>query len=344
MREKKDRILIVDDEAPIRRLLLHKLSKEGYQCLEAGSVEGAREILRSGSIGLVILDIKMPGRSGSEFLPEIGGQYPDTAVIMATASDGAATAINSMKQGAYDYLIKPFNLDEVVMSVERALERRRLRLENRDYQLNLEKKVAEQTVKIRESFLGSLKALVMALEAKDSYTSGHSRRVAEVSVMIARELGMSPEDIERISVAGLIHDIGKIGVKESILNKPGGLTVDEYKHIQRHSEVGTHILTAVIEDNQILEAVAHHHEQYDGSGYPDGLGKEQIPLGARILAVADAFDAMTSARPYREAMNVKTTCAKIRSSIGNQFDPDIAEALLRIVKVNNFMVDSIRKD
>jgi putative nucleotidyltransferase with HDIG domain len=230
------------------------------------------------------------------------------------------------------------------MSVERALERRRLRLENRDYQLNLEKKVAEQTVKIRESFLGSLGALVMALEAKDSYTSGHSRRVAEVSVMLARELGMSPEDIERIRVAGLIHDIGKIGVKESILNKPGGLTVDEYKHIQRHSEVGTRILTAVIEDNQILEAVAHHHERYDGSGYPDGLGKEQIPLGARILAVADAFDAMTSARPYREAMSVKTTCAEIRSSIGNQFDPDIAEAFLRIVKVNNSMVESIRKD
>jgi len=344
MREKKDRILIVDDEAPIRRLLLQKLSKEGYQCLEAGNAEQALTVLHSQVVGLVILDIRMPGKSGLELLPEIGGQYPDTAVIMATASDGAATAINCMKQGAYDYLIKPFNLDEVVMSVERALERRRLRLENRDYQLNLEKKVAEQTVKIRESFLGSLKALVMALEAKDSYTSGHSRRVAEVSVMIARELGMSPEDIERISVAGLIHDIGKIGVKESILNKPGGLTVDEYKHIQRHSEVGTHILTAVIEDNQILEAVAHHHEQYDGSGYPDGLGKEQIPLGARILAVADAFDAMTSARPYREAMSVKTTCAKILSSTGNQFDPNIAEALLRIVKVNNSMVDSIRKD
>ena len=332
MREKKDRILIVDDEAPIRRLLLQKLSKEGYQCLEAGSVEQALTVLHSQVVGLVILDIRMPGKSGLELLPEIGGQYPDTAVIMATASDGAATAINSMKQGAYDYLIKPFNLDEVVMSVERALERRRLRLENRDYQLNLEKKVAEQTVKIRESFLGSLKALVMAVEAKDSYTSGHSRRVAEVSVMIARELGMSPEDIERISVAGLIHDIGKIGVKESILNKPGGLTVDEYEHIQRHSEVGIHILTAFIEDNQILEVVEHHHERYDGRGYPGGLTGKQIPLGARILAVADAYDAMTSGRPYREAISVDGVCGEIRRGIGTQFDPEIAEDFLQSMK------------
>jgi putative two-component system response regulator len=172
----------------------------------------------------------------------------------------------------------------------------------------------------------------MALEAKDSYTSGHSRRVAEVSVMIARELGMSPEDTERISVAGLIHDIGKIGVREAILNKPDKLTDKEYEHVQTHSEVGENILVFVVEDNRILEVVAHHHERYDGRGYPGGLTGKQIPLGARILAVADAYDAMTSGRPYREAMSVKTTCAEIRSSIGNQFDPDIAEALLRIVQ------------
>jgi HD-GYP domain-containing protein (c-di-GMP phosphodiesterase class II) len=251
---------------------------------------------------------------------------------MATASDGAATTINSMKQGAYDYLIKPFNLDEAVMSVERALEIRRLRRENRDYQLNLEKKVKEQADKIRGSFLSSLKALVRALEAKDEYTSGHSQRVAEISVAIAKELDMLEEEIERIRIAGLIHDIGKIGVREAILNKPDKLNDKEYEHVQTHPEVGENILVFVVEDNQILEMVEHHYERYDGRGYPGGLTGKQLPLGGRIPAVADAYDAMISGRPYREAMSVDSACDKIRQGMRIQFDPEIAEAFLRSMK------------
>jgi putative nucleotidyltransferase with HDIG domain len=311
MTKKQGRILIVDDEEVIRRLLHQKLSSEGYQCQEAGSAAQALDELRSKPAALVILDIKMPGKSGIELLPELRASYPDTAVIMATAITDTSTAIQCMKQGAYDYLTKPFNLDEVVLSVNRALEKRRLELENRDYQQHLEQKVEEQAKKIRAAFLNAITALAYALEAKDKYTSGHSQRVTKISVAIVKKLGMPQGSIDEIRLAGLIHDIGKIGVRESVLNKPAKLTDDEFKYIKSHCEVGEHILAPIVEDEEILKMVRHHHERYDGSGYPDRLKGEQIPLGARILAVADTYDAMTSERPYRKAMSDETACAEI---------------------------------
>jgi len=338
MTEKQKTILIVDDEELIRRLLHQKLSGEGYRCEEAGSAEQALDRLRSNTIELVILDIKMPGKSGTELLPEIEANYPDTAVIMATAITDTTTAIQCMKEGAYDYLTKPFNLDEVILSVVRALEKRRLELENRDYRQHLEQKVEEQARKIRASFFNAITALAYALEAKDKYTSGHSQRVTEISVAVARELGMPPDGIGKIRLAGLVHDIGKIGVKESVLSKPGKLTDKEYEHIKSHCDVGERILTPIVEDEEILKAVRHHHERYDGRGYPDGLCGEQIPLGARILAVADAYDALTLERPYREAMSAETAFAEIERGKGTQFDPEVADAFLRIKKFANSVV------
>ena len=338
MTEKQKTILIVDDEEVIRRLLHQKLSGEGYRCEEAGSAKQALDRLRSNTIELVILDIKMPGKSGIELLPEIEAGYPDTAVIMATAITDTSTAIQCMKQGAYDYLTKPFDLDEVILSVVRALEKRRLELENRDYRQHLEQKVEEQAQKIRASFFSAITALAYALEAKDKYTSGHSQRVTEISVAIAKELGMPRNSIEKIRLAGLIHDIGKIGVKESVLNKPGKLTDEEYQHIKSHCDVGERILTPIVEDEEILKAVRHHHERYDGRGYPDGLSDEQIPLGARILAVADTYDALTSERPYREAMSTETAFAEIERGKGTQFDPEVTNAFLRIRKFASSVV------
>jgi len=313
----------------VRRLLHQKLSSEGYQCEEAGTAEQALDKLRSNAVELVLLDIKMPGKSGVELLPEIKASYPDTAVIMATAITDTNIAIQCMKQGAYDYLTKPFNLDEVVLSVDRALEKRRLELENRDYQQHLEQKVEAQARKIRASFLSAITALAYALEAKDKYTSGHSQRVAEISVAIAKEMGLSQHSTERIRQAGLIHDIGKIGVRESVLNKPGHLTDEEFQHVKEHCEMGEHILAPIVEDEEILKVVRHHHERYHGTGYPNGLKYEQIPLGARILAVADAYDAMTSKRPYREAMSDETACAEIKRGKLTQFDPEVADAFLK---------------
>jgi putative two-component system response regulator len=332
MAEEQGSILIVDDEAAVRRLLSRRVAGEGYRCEEASTGDEALIKIRSDLVQLVVLDIKMPGRSGVELLPEIKAAHPDVAVIMATAITDTSTAIECMKQGAYDYITKPFNLDEVVLSIERALEKRRLELENRDYQQHLEQKVEEQAKKIRTSFLNAITALVYALEAKDKYTSGHSQRVSRISVAIATELGLPQQDVERIRLAGLIHDIGKIGVREAVLNKPGKVNAEEYQHILSHCNIGEHILTPIVEDEQILRAVRHHHERYDGTGYPDGLSGGQIPLGAKILAVADTYDAIISGRPYREAESIQTACDEIQRHKGTQFDPEVVGAFLRIRK------------
>jgi len=332
MAERQGSILIVDDEPAVRRLLSRRVAGEGYRCEEASSGDEALVKIRSDPVQLVILDIKMPGRSGIELLSEIKAAHPDMAVIMATAITDTSIAIQCMKQGAYDYITKPFNLDGVVLSIERALERRKLELENRDYQQHLEQKVGEQAQKIRASFLNAITALVYALEAKDKYTSGHSQRVAGISVAIAAELGLPQHNIEKMRLAGLIHDIGKIGVRESVLNKPGRVTADEYQHILSHCDIGEHILTPIVEDEQILRAVRHHHERYDGGGYPDGLSAGQIPLGAKILAVADTYDAIISGRPYREAVSIQTACDEIQRHKGTQFDPEVVDAFLRIRK------------
>jgi len=329
MVNKRGRILIVDDEAMIRRLLHQKLSREGYQCQEASSAEQALGKLTSNSIGLVILDIKMPGKSGIELLPEIRANYPDTAVIMATAVTKMDIAIECMKQGADDYIPKPFTLDEVVLSVERGLEKKRLELEIREYQQHLEQKVEEQTREIGKLFLGAIESLVFALEAKDRYTAGHSRRVTEIAVAIGRELGLCPDDIEDLRWAGLLHDVGKIAVDQLIQNKPGKLTPQEYEHIMIHATVGAGIVKPVVNE-KVVEMIWHHHDHYDGSGLNQVVAGEDIPLGARILAVADAFDAMTSDRPYRPAMPVDEALNEIRPGAGTQFDPVVASALLKI--------------
>jgi putative nucleotidyltransferase with HDIG domain len=343
MAKKQGSILIVDDEAVVRQLLSRRMAEEGYRCEEASAGDEALIKIRSNLVQLVILDIKMPGRSGIELLPEIKVAHPDIAVIMATAVTDTSTAIQCMKQGAYDYVTKPFNLDEVALSIERALEKRKLELENRDYQQHLEQKVGEQAQKIRASFLNAITALVYALEAKDKYTSGHSQRVAEISVAIATELGLSQQNIEKIRLAGLIHDIGKIGVRESVLNKPTRVTADEYQHILSHCDVGEHILTPIVEDKQILKAVRHHHERYDGTGYPDRLSGNQIPLGARILAVADTYDAIISGRPYREAVSIQAACDEIQRHNGTQFDPEVVDAFLRIRKSTSLVdVNTLR--
>ena len=364
MSGKQGSILIVDDEEMVRKLLHQKLSTAGYQCQEAGSADQALDKLRNNPVELVISDIKMPGKSGIELLAEVKAMYPDTAIIMATAVADTATAVQCMKQGAYDYITKPFHLDEVVLGLERALEKRRLELENRDYQLHLEQKVEEQTQEIRASFLDAIAALVYAQEAKDQYTSGHSQRVAEISAAIASELGMSGDDIEKIKLAGSIHDIGKIGIRDAVLHKPGKLTDDEYKYVISHCEIGEHILSPIVRDKGILDMVRHHHERYDGTGYPDGLSVEQIPRAASILAVAevcvdiaydhsedetlsqtatilavaDAYDAMTSDRPYQAAFSVGEALKEIRRGAGSQFDPEVVDALLRIKEFTGAVV------
>jgi response regulator RpfG family c-di-GMP phosphodiesterase len=344
MKSRQHNILIVDDELVVRKILNQRLSAEGYHCEEAGSAREALVKLADYPAELVVLDVKMPEKSGAELLPEIKNVYPDTAVIMATAIADTETAIKCMREGAYDYLVKPFNLDEVAISAQRALEKRELVLENRDYQQHLEQRVEEQASKIRTSFLNAITALAYALEAKDEYTSGHSQRVAEISVAIAGELNMPPDDINKIRLAGSVHDIGKIGVRGSVLNKPDKLTDSEFDEIKRHCEIGEHILGPVIDSQEVLKTVRHHHERYDGTGYPDGLKGKQIPLGARILAIADTYDAMTSERPYRTAMSTEIACAEIEHCKGAQFDPAVTDVFLKVVNKKSELLAFIKSE
>jgi HD-GYP domain-containing protein (c-di-GMP phosphodiesterase class II) len=241
---------------------------------------------------------------------------------MITAVADVATAVSALAVGAMDYLTKPFHLDEVRARVRQALEKRRLILENRSYQERLEARVAEQSRRLESLFLASIQSLADALEVKDTYTHGHSMRVSSYSVAIARAIGLSDEAIQQIELGGRVHDIGKIGVRETVLNKPGPLTADEYQHIMTHPTVGWRILAPLLNEMPMsLNIVRWHHERFDGSGAPDRLVSDAIPLEARIVAVADTFDAMTSIRPYRPGVPLDHTLAELRRCSGAQFDP-----------------------
>jgi putative nucleotidyltransferase with HDIG domain len=334
MTHQQETLLIVDDEAGIRRLLCQKLSGEGYQCKEASNSEQILNTLETDSIALVILDIKMPGRSGIELLPQIKSGYPDTSVIMATAVSEMNIAVQCLKQGADDYICKPFNLEELSLAVKRALEKRHLLLEIREYQQYLEERIEEQTGQLRKLFLSAIEALVSALEAKDEYTGGHSRRVTDIALAIGNELALSARDMENLRWGSLLHDIGKIAVDQAIQNKPGKLTREEYEHIMTHVRVGVEIVRPLVNE-QITQMIEHHHDHYNGGGLHQLIVGDDIPLGARILAIADAFDAMISDRPYRSAMSMTQIVEEIKRCAGIQFDPIVVAAFLNTVGLTN---------
>jgi putative two-component system response regulator len=322
------KILIVDDEVTIRLLLHQKLTQQGYYCEEVCCSEDALDKMKTYPADLIMLDMKMPGKSGIDLLPELKANYPGSAVIMATAVAEANLAIQCMRLGADDYITKPFNLDEVVMNVEKVLEKQLLEFKIREYQEQLQQKVETQTLEIRKLFLGSIESLVFALEAKDKYTAGHSRRANQIAMAIGRELNLSEDDLENLRWGSLLHDVGKIAVDQFVQNKPGKLTPAEYEHIMIHAHVGAGIVKPVVND-KVVQIVEHHHDHYDGKGLHQVIAGENIPLGARILAIADAYDAMTSDRPYRPAMPVAEARKEIERCAGTQFDPVAAAAFLK---------------
>jgi putative two-component system response regulator len=334
MESSRGKILIVDDEAFIRKLLCQKLAKEFYECDEADSANNALQKITSSNRDLVISDIIMPEKSGIELLNQIKSSYPDIAVIMATAVSEMNTAIECLKKGADDYVCKPFDLEQVKSSVQKALEKRKLQLTLKDYQNRLVEKIETQTKEIRKLSLGAIESLVIALEAKDKYTAGHSRRVTDISVAIGKEMNLSEAELEDVRWGSLLHDVGKIAVSQMILNKPGELNKDEYEHIMIHAYVGAGIVKPVVNDN-VVRIVEHHHDHYDGSGLNQNVSGKSVPLGARILAVADAFDAMTSERPYRQALSKEYSLEQIRKNTGSQFDPEISEIFLKLIAPGN---------
>ena len=319
--------VIVDDETSLRRVLVRLMRADGFICHEAADGRAALDLLDRVPATLLLSDLHMPEFDGLMLLREVRERHTDIAVIVITAVADVATAVSALSVGAMDYLTKPFHVDEVRARVRQALEKRRLIMENRGYQQRLEARVAEQGQRLEALFLASIQSLADALEVKDPYTHGHSLRVSSYSVAIAKALGLSAEDIRQIEIGGRVHDIGKIGVREAVLNKPGPLTPDEYQHVMTHPSVGWRILAPLLDDvPRALHIVRSHHERYDGTGAPDRLAGDQIPLEARIAAVADTFDAMTSVRPYRPGVPLADTLVELRRCRGAQFDPDCVSA------------------
>ena len=317
--------LVVDDEARLRQILMHVMRREGFRCVEAANGAEALELLREYPVTLVLSDLRMPKMDGMALLRAVRQRYADIAVVMVTAVPDVEQAVSCLANGAMDYLIKPFLLEEVRARVSQALDRRRLILENRQYQERLKERVAAQASRLEQMFFAGVQALAEALELKDPYTRGHSVRVSQYASILARTLRLDDETVRQIELGGHVHDIGKIGVREAVLNKTEKLTAEEYEHIMIHPIVGWKVLAPLLGDAPIaLNIVRSHHERMDGRGVPDGLAGEAIPLEARIVAVADALDAMTSGRPYRgREMTLDEALDELRRSAGSQFDEKV---------------------
>src|SRR5438874_8855269 len=321
--------LVVDDEARLRQILMHVMRREGFRCVEAANGAEALEVLREYPVTLVLSDLRMPKMDGMALLRAVRQHYADIAVVMVTAVPDVEQAVSCLANGAMDYLIKPFLLEEVRARVSQALDRRRLILENRQYQERLKERVAAQASRLEQMFFAGVQALAEALELKDPYTRGHSVRVSQYASILARTLRLDDETVRQIELGGHVHDIGKIGVREAVLNKTEKLTAEEYEHIMIHPIVGWKVLAPLLGDAPIaLNIVRSHHERVDGRGVPDGLAGEAIPLEARIVAVADALDAMTSGRPYRGGeMTLDEALEELHRSTGTQFDARIVTAV-----------------
>jgi putative two-component system response regulator len=323
------RCLIVDDEPRIRNALARLLESAGYQCQQAESVPAALHALERDSFPVVLTDVRMPGQDGVYLLHQVRQRWPDVAVLMLTAVAEVDTAVACLQAGAFDYLPKPFQAEEVRARVAQALDKRRLIQENREYQAHLAELVDQQALRIEELFLEGVQTLAHALEAKDAYTKGHSARVAAYAGRVASLMGLGESDVQLIELGADLHDIGKIGVREEVLRKAGPLTDEEYHHIMEHTVVGARILAPLLKHApQVLAVVRSHHERFDGTGLPDGLAGEDIPLHARVVAVADGFDAMTTGRPYRGPKTVEQAMEELRSGAGTQWDGAIVDGFL----------------
>lgn len=330
-------ILVVEDEPLIRENLADYLRQEGYQCETAGSGKEALDRLQQQEFDLVITDIRMPEFTGLELLQEISHSYPDTAVIMITAVADLQTAVQSMKQGAYDYITKPFDLEKVMESVRNTLHSCAVRREDQEITERLKAVVqtkssaldlALKDIELHRSM--TLEALVRALDAREHETQCHSLRVQAYTLRLAEELDFNENQLTDLARGALLHDVGKMGISDTILLKPGNLTEAEWKEMRKHPVIGHEIVRGVKFLHDCAQLILSHHERYDGGGYPNGLRGEKIPLEARIFAVIDTYDAITSDRPYRQALSAEHARKEIQAHSGSQFDPRIVDLFLSI--------------
>jgi putative nucleotidyltransferase with HDIG domain len=335
--EAKPRVLLVDDESAVWQLLGEKLGRSGFAWHGCSSAEEALACLEHEQFDAVLSDLKMPGMSGLGLLAEMQKRYPHVAFVMATGEDDIRVAVEAMKHGSDDYLVKPFHLDAAVESVRRAIRKRNLEAELEKYRQQLEEMVEQRTrqlqvamKRIERAYDDTLEALGAALDLRDTETAGHSRRVSLYCLEIARAIGCTREQLKTIIRGAYLHDIGKIGIPDSILLKQGKLTQEEMAIMQTHVRIGYELLSRIPFLSPAAEIVLAHQERYDGTGYPQGLVGEEIPLGARIFAIADTLDAMTSDRPYRQALPFKAARDEIVRESGKQFDPDVVRVFLSL--------------
>jgi putative two-component system response regulator len=326
-------ILIVDDEPDVCVLLSRWLTSEGYSCDTANKGEMAVQLLEQKEFDLVVSDIMMPGMSGIDLLTVVRSLFRDTAVVMVTAVDERKTAVLALELGAYGYVIKPFDRNEILISVVNALERRRLTLLSQEYEKSLEAKVEERTAQVRQREEQIILRLVSASEYRDDETGAHIQRIGLYSSKMARELGWGPQAVEDIRVAAPMHDVGKLGIPDRILQKPGKLTPEEFEVMKTHTLIGGRILDDP--DIPLLriakEIALSHHEKWDGSGYPCGLAGEVIPEAGRIVAVVDVYDALVSDRVYRPALLEDEALSLMKIGKGKHFDPKILDCFLDLL-------------
>ncbi len=331
-----DRILVVDDEETIREIVSSMLTTAGYKCRQAGSGMEALALLESGEeFALMLSDLMMANLDGIGLLERTKERFPEMPVVMVTAVHDISVALAAIRNGAYDYLLKPFEREQLLATVRRALENRRLKLENRAYQTSLESLVAARTEQLKKTLADlersydiTLEALGGALDLKDAETEGHSRRVTAFTIAIARAMGLPKSQIDVIARGAFLHDIGKMAIPDKILTKPGALTPDEITIMREHCYHGYQILSRIPFLAEAAEIVYSHQERFDGTGYPRGLKGDQIPLGARMFSVADTLDAITSDRPYRPAQSLQAAREEIERWAGRQFDPQVVKVFL----------------
>lgn len=332
------RVLVVDDDDSVRTALLRVLQHGGFHCRDAASASLALELLGSERFDVMLTDVRMPGMSGVELVPKARAIDEDLAILMISGVNEVAFATEAMKLGALDYLLKPLSADQLRSAITASMHRRALDIERRRVERMIREEVELRTAdlqrekrSLRTLTVNVVQTLVNAMEAKDVYLRGHSIRVADLGAAIAEEMALDADTVEQIRVAGHLHDVGKMGIREDILNKPGALSAEEFAHVREHVRIGMAILEPLRHLGPVLDYVHDHHENFDGRGYPRGLAGVGISLGGRVLAAADAFDAMRSKRAYRGSMSHEQTLDVLRQEVGAKLDGRVFDALERVV-------------
>ena len=324
-------VTVVDDEPAVLDVLVRAARSWNYGCQAAVNAEQALELLERSRTPLLVTDLKMPGRGGLWLVREVRRRWPETAILVVTAGHDTDAAVECLNAGAKRYFLKPINLDEFRHALDGTHQCYRLERAVEERRRWLEIQYARQTRKIRRGFLSAIDMMVRTLEARDPYTSGHSRRVRHYALRLAQALGFDGRELKRLSLAAKLHDVGKLGVPESILNKPDRLTPDEFDVVRKHPVIGERILSRVVRSRAVLAAIRGHHERLDGRGYPDGLQGPHLSPLARVIAVADTFDALTSSRAYRDALPAAEALAVLEDAAGTQLDPAYVRAFVDCV-------------